>query len=757
MPIKYYNKTNLFHLFNNEISYLFTVLENGQLGQLYFGKRVKDKEDYGYLSERGHRDMQACPIEGNPYFSLEHIRQEYPAYGNGDMRYPAYEIETSDGSRIVNFTYKDHVVFAGKKKLPGLPATYVEQEKEASTLEITLEDELINSTIVLSYTIYEDRPVITRHARFQCDNDQGISLETAMSLCLDLPDKEYDMLYLAGAWSRERHVCERNLEYGTQGIYSMRGCSSHQFNPYLVLKRKNTNEQAGEAIGFHFIYSGDFLGQIEVDNFNVVRVLMGIHPNEFSWKMNKGESFTTPEVVMAYSDKGLGGLSLTYHNLFKDCLIRGYWKHKERPILINNWEATYFDFNEEKILQLAKAAAETGVELFVLDDGWFGTRNDSTSSLGDWYPNLEKLPDGITGLARKIGELGLKFGLWFEPEMVNENSELFRNHPDWVFGDRRRHLSKARGQYVLDFSKEEVVEYVYGLMKKVLSEAPVSYIKWDLNRAFSEVFSNERGKEYQGKARHKYILGTYSLYERLQKDFPEILFESCASGGARFDAGMLYYAPQAWASDNTDAVERIKIQYGSSMVYPICSIGSHVSAIPNEQVFRKESLSMRANVACFGTFGYELDITKLPADELQVIKKQIHFMKKYRKLIQFGDFYRLRSPFEHDYNTAAWMVVSNDKKEAMFAYYRILQRSESGYDKIKLMGLEEDTEYLVEEIRDSALEAEKLNAFKRYGSELLHMGISVSDYSSGMKQVAKEIQGDYLSRIYYLRAGNETS
>jgi alpha-galactosidase len=752
MPIKYYNKTNLFHLFNNEISYLFTVLENGQLGQLYFGKRVNDKEDYQYLSERGHRDMQACPIEGNPYFSLEHIRQEYPAYGNGDMRYPAYEIETCDGSRIVNFTYRSHTIFAGKKKLEGLPATYVEDDKEAVTLEITLEDKLINSSIVLSYTIYETRPVITRHVRYHCDHEEGISLETAMSMCLDLPDKEYKMLYLAGAWSRERHVCERNLEYGTQGIYSMRGCSSHQFNPYLVLKRKNTNEQTGEAIGFNFVYSGDFLGQVEVDNFNVVRVLMGIHPNEFKWKLNKGESFTTPEVVMAYSEKGLSGLSLTFHKLFKECLIRGTWKEKERPILINNWEATYFDFNEEKILHLAKAAAETGVELFVLDDGWFGTRNDSNSSLGDWYPNLEKLPDGITGLARKINDLGMKFGLWFEPEMVNENSELFKKHPEWVFGDRRRHLSKARGQYVLDFSKDEVVVYVYQLMKKVLSEAPVAYVKWDLNRAFSEVFSNDRDKEYQGKARHKYILGTYSLYERLRNDFPEVLFESCASGGARFDAGMLYYAPQAWASDNTDAVERIKIQYGSSMVYPLCSIGSHVSAIPNEQVFRKESLSMRANVAYFGTFGYELDLTKLEADEIEVIKKQIQFMKKYRRLIQFGDFYRLRSPFEHDNNTAAWIVVSEDKKEAILAYYRIFQKPESGYDKIELLGLEEDMEYLVHEIRDSALEAEKLTPYKRYGSELVNIGISVSDFSSGIKHIAKEIQGDYLSRIYYIRA-----
>ena len=751
MPIKYYKNTKIFHLFNKDISYLLTILENGQLGQLYFGKRVNDKEDYTYISERGHRDMQACPIEGNQYFSLEHIRQEYPAYGNGDMRYPAYEIERSDGSRIVEFTYKSHVIFFGKKSLKGLPCTYVENDKEAATLEITLEDKQLNSFIVLSYTIYENKPVITRHARFQCESKEGISLETAMSMCLDLPDMEYNMVFLAGAWSRERHVCERELQYGTQAIYSMRGCSSHQFNPFLMLKRKNADEQTGEVIGFNFVYSGDFLGQVEVDNFNVARVLMGIHPNEFSWKLNQGDSFTTPEVVMAYSQRGLNGLSLIYNDLFRRRLIRGVWKEKERPILINNWEATYFDFNEETILNIAKTAALAGVELFVLDDGWFGRRNDSNTSLGDWYPNLDKLPEGIAGLAKKINTLGMQFGLWFEPEMVNEDSDLFKKHPDWVFGDRRRHLSKARGQYVLDFSKEEVVDYVYQLMKKILSEVSITYIKWDLNRSFSEAYSNGRDRQKQGMARHKYILGMYSLYERLSNDFPEILFESCASGGARFDAGMLYYAPQAWASDDTDAVERIKIQYGSSMVYPICSIGSHVSTIPNKQVFRKESLGMRANVAYFGTFGYELDINDISADELEEIKNQIKFMKKYRKLIQFGNFYRLRSPFAGDKNTASWMVVSEDRKEAILAYYRILQKPESGYDRINLAGLIENEEYIVNEIRDSAPVKEYLGPFYRYGSELMNIGISVSDSSSGIKNVANEIQGDYLSRLFHIK------
>ncbi|MBS6560551.1 MAG: alpha-galactosidase [Clostridiales bacterium] len=744
MPIQFHLLSKEFHLYNDQISYIIKVLENGQLGHLYYGKHITDREDFGYLVEYARRDMAPCAFEGNTSFSLEHLKQEYPTFGSGDMRYSAFELEREDGSRVADFRYKEHVILKGKKSLDGLPAVYVESKEEADTLEIILEDQDLQMQLLLSYTIWKKLPVITKHAKFLCQGTEKITLLNCLSGCLDLPDKEYEMVELAGTWSRERHVHKRKLNYGIQGIYSMRGCSSHQFNPFLMLKREEATETQGEVLGFSLVYSGDFLAQVEVDNFDVTRVLLGIHPNEFRWELGQGEEFQTPELVMVYSDHGMNAMSQVYQELYRTRLARGYWRDRERPILINNWEATYFDFHEEKILQIAKKAKEIGVELFVLDDGWFGKRNIDNCSLGDWYPNLEKLPNGIAGLAKKIEELGLKFGLWFEPEMTNKDSDLFRAHPDWVLADIRRNYCHSRNQYVLDFSKEEVVEYIYQQMKKVLEEAPISYVKWDMNRSFSEVFSNGNGKAYQGKVRHKYILGVYSLYERLIQEFPHILFESCASGGARFDPGMLYYAPQAWTSDNTDAIDRIKIQYGSSYIYPISSIGSHVSASPNHQVFRNTPMEIRANVAYFGTFGYELDITKLPEEDIEKMKEQVAFMKEHRTLIQQGRFYRLKSPFEN--NSSAWMVVSEDQTEALMAYFRVLQPAQGKFERIYLNGLKEDSLYEIQEFFGA-----KKEVTTHYGDELMYAGFSVSDVSSGLAGVAREQQGDYFSRLFYLR------
>ena len=556
------------------------------------------------------------------------------------------------------------------------------------------------------------------------------------------------MVELAGTWSRERHPHTRELNYGVQSVYSMRGCSSHQFNPFLMLKRKNADEFSGEVLGFSLVYSGDFLAQVEVDNFDVTRVVLGIHPNEFRWELKQGESFQTPEMVMVYSENGMNGMSQVYHELYRTRLARGTWRDKERPILINNWEATYFDFNEEKILDIAKKAKDIGVELFVLDDGWFGKRNWDNCSLGDWYPNLEKLPNGITGLAKKIEEMGMKFGLWFEPEMTNKDSDLYREHPDWLLADTRRQYCHSRNQYVLDFSKKEVVDHIHAQMRAILKDAPVSYVKWDMNRAFSEVFSNGNGRSWQGKVRHKYILGVYDLYERLTGEFPEILFESCASGGARFDPGMLYYAPQAWTSDNTDAIDRIKIQYGTSYVYPISSIGSHVSAAPNHQVFRDTPLETRANVAFFGTFGYELDITKLPEDEIEKMQEQISLMKEHRKLIQQGVFTRLESPFEG--NNSAWQVASEKKDEVLMAYFRLLEPAQGKFERIYLKGLEETAKYSVRECFGA-----HMDCGEHYGDELMYAGLSVSDCSAGIPMLAREQQGDYFSRLFYLKKVEE--
>lgn len=739
MPIIYNEKTREFHLYNQEISYIIKILDNDQPGQLYYGKRLTHREDFSHLFEYAMRDMSPYAFEGNSTFSLENIKQEYPTFGCGDMRFPAYEIERENGSHVVEFVYKEHKIYDGKPKLEGLPATYVESDDEAQTLELVLEDTSINTRIVLLYTIYEAFPVIARSVRFECDSDEKITLLSAMSACVDLPDKDYEMIDLAGVWARERHVRRHKLDYGIQSIYSMRGCSSYQFNPFLALARENADEFQGQVYGFSLVYSGNFLAQTEVDNYDTARVLMGIHPNGFKWTLGKGESFQTPEMVMVYSEAGLNGMSQTFHKLYRTRLARGTWRDKVRPILINSWEAFYFDFDAPKLLGLADAATDLGMELFVLDDGWFGKRDDSTSSLGDWYPNEEKLKGTLKELAEKINAKGLKFGLWIEPEMTNKDSDLYRAHPDWLLAEQGKRICHSRTQYVLDFSKKEVREYIGDMLENLLAEVPVSYIKWDMNRTFSEVFSNGNDREYQGKVCHKYILGVYELYERLTSRFPHVLFESCASGGARFDPGMLYYAPQGWTSDDTDAIERLKIQYGTSMVYPVSCMGSHVSASPNHQTNRVTPLETRADVAYFGTFGYELDLLKLGEEDKAEIRRQIAFMKEKRDLIQKGTFYRLKSPFEG--NETAWMIVSEDQKKALVGYYRVMQPVNVGFKRLKLKGLKEDTCYKVSGY-----------AYDCYGDELMQVGMILSDSASGVWKKGVNDKGDFQAEVFEIVA-----
>lgn len=741
MPIKFHSESRVFHLYNNEISYIFKVIDNEQLGQLYYGKHLTDRVDFDHLFEYASRDMAPYSFEGDSTFSLEHIKQEYPAFGSGDMRYPAFEIELENGSKIVEFRYQSHRIYGGKPKLPGLPATYTDRDEEAVTLEVVMRDSYIRMQMVLTYTIYEELPVICKNTRFICEEDapSSVTLLRALSGCMDLPDSNYEMLELAGAWAREREIKTRTLDRGIQGVYSMRGSSSYQFNPFLALKRPNADEFNGEVIGFSLVYSGSFLAQVEVDNYDVARVTMGIHPDQFRWLLKSGESFQTTEMVMVYSDKGLNKMSQTYHKLYRTRLVRGYWRDRERPILINNWEATYFDFNERKLLKLAEKASDLGIELFVLDDGWFGKRNDDTSSLGDWYPNEVKLGGSLKQLAERITALGMQFGIWIEPEMVNKDSDLYRSHPDWVLAEVGRHMCHSRNQYVLDFTRAEVRDYILQMLESLLQEVPISYVKWDMNRTISEAYSNGNDRIYQGQVYHKYILGVYQLYDRLTTRFPSILFESCASGGARFDPGMLYYAPQTWTSDNTDAVCRLKIQYGTSLVYPLSSIGSHVSASPNHQTSRLVPIETRADTAYFGTFGYEMDLTSLYDSDLDKIKSQVLFMKAHRKLLQQGTFYRLKSPF--DGNETAWMVVTENQQEAIVGYYRILQPINIGFMRLVLAGLNSKYKY-----RISGYE------YECYGDELMAVGMIISDFSSGVQTADETKKGDFISRVFYLEA-----
>ncbi len=730
MPIYFKEKSQTFHLQNQSVSYIFKILRNGQLGHLYFGKRLTDREHFDQLFTSYPRPATAYVYEGEETFSLDLIPQEFPAFGTTDFREPAMHVYQEDGSRVTQFTYETHHIEKGKPMIPGLPATYTEGPEEATTLTVHLTDEHLDGRLKLSYTLYEGRPVITRHASISNLGRSVLSLQRFLSASVDFIDSEFDMVQLSGAWSRERHVVNRPLMSGIQKITSTRGTSSAQQNPFLALKRPWTTEHEGEVYGFSFVYSGNFHAQVEVDHYQSARISIGLQPFDFSWRLESGESFHTPEVVMVFSDNGLNGMSQSYHELYRNRLARGTWRDRSRPTVINNWEATYFQFDEKKLLDVAKEASDLGIEMFVLDDGWFGKRNNDKTSLGDWFVNDKKLPNGLDGLSKKLKSLGLLFGLWFEPEMISKESQLFKSHPEWLIQVPDRHLSHGRFQYVLDFSRTEVIDYIYEKMAKILSESNVDYVKWDMNRNLTEIGSLSLPPNRQQELPHRYILGVYELYERLINAFPTILFESCASGGARFDPGMLYYAPQAWASDDTDAVERLKIQYGSSYVYPLSSIGAHVSAVPNHQTGRITSLEMRAAAAYYGVFGYELDLTALTQKEKEAVKQQLIYYKKYRELFQKGTFYRLYSPFQGDRNGTGWMVVDEKKNNAIVSYYQTLSIPNPPVFKVKLTGIDPEKSYFIQEL-----------GFEAYGDELMYAGIQLPD---------KRHKGDFQSYTWTL-------
>ncbi|EJT6665178.1 alpha-galactosidase [Clostridium perfringens] len=733
MPIIFHKELKEFHLYNKEISYIIHILPNGHVGNLYFGKKIDPYKTYNHLFEGIYRPLAAYVYEEDNKFSLQNTRQEYPTFGLSDFRKGAFLIKQENGSEISDFKYESHKIIEGKLKLKGLPQTYVENKEDATTLEITLLDEVIKSKLKLYFTIFEDRAVITRSASFLNLSNKSINIEKAMSFNLDLPDSNYNMIQLNGAWGRERHVYDRSIKEGTQGFYSLKGASSAEFNPFLALRRSNTDEFSGEVIGFSLVYSGNFMAEIDVDTYNQTRIMMGIHPDRFSWSLNLDEEFYTPEVVIVYSDKGLNYMSQVYHSLYRECLMRGKWKNSVRPILLNSWEALSFSIDEEKIKELATNASKLGVELFVLDDGWFGKRNNDNAGLGDWTVNKEKFPNGLNEIIEYINKLGMDFGIWIEPEMVNKESELYRSHPDWIIHDPNRKPSHTRNQYTLDFSRDEVVDHIYNQIEKLLSDYNISYVKWDMNRYITECYSKDKGANLQGTVYHNYILNVYKLYDKLTTRFPNILFESCSSGGARFDPGMLYYAPQTWTSDNTDAIERIKIQYGSSLVYPLISMGSHVSESPNQQVFRETALETRANVAYFGNLGYELDVNNLSNVEKEEIKKQIQFYKENREVFQFGEFYRIKNPYNN--NISAWMVKSNDEKTIILGCYKLLNHANEGKERVKLFGLDKDGDYKL------SYPYEK--EFK--GDELMNVGISMNDdyfCNSG---------NDFSSVLYLLR------
>jgi alpha-galactosidase len=739
MPIEWDPEARQFHLHNDHLSYVVAVLDNGALGGLHVGSPL--------TPGRSYRHLGPAPFSGFTNRLGEPVALEYPTTGGGDYRIPALGVVHPDGSTVVELAYAGHRIDPGKPAIPGLPSTYVEAADEADTLEVDLVDAPSRSAVTLVYTIFRDRPIVARHARIENRGAGVLRLTTAMSASLDLPDHDWRFVHLSGTWARERHVRERRLELGRQSISSTRGSSSHQHNPFVGLPRSSTTEEHGEAIGVALVYSGNFLAEVEAEPLGTARLRIGIEPDTFGWRLDPGETFATPEAVVGYSDRGLGALSDAFHGLFRERLARGVWRDRPRPILVNNWEGTYFDFDEQRLLAMATVARDLGIELFVLDDGWFGARDDDTTSLGDWVVDRRKLPDGIDGLARKIEDLGLRFGLWIEPEMVSRQSRLFEAHPDWAIGIPGRDRSEGRQQYVLDMARPEVVDHLFRALSDVLGGAPISYVKWDMNRPITEPFSPELPADRQGEFFHRYTLGVYELYRRLTEAFPEVLFESCAGGGGRFDAGLLAYAPQAWTSDDTDAIERLRIQWGTSLAYPLSSMGAHVSAVPNHQVGRITPLATRAAVAFFGVLGYELDTTALTDRERAEIADQVAFYSANRGVLQRGRFLRLRSPFAGEGNETAWMCVSEDARHAIVGFYQALSRPASGAERLRLRGLDPSFAYRVTvwpAIDDGISRA---NALIRGGDDLMQAGLRLE--SSTEETVAR---GDFWARIFVLDA-----
>ncbi|MCI6853232.1 MULTISPECIES: alpha-galactosidase [Limosilactobacillus] len=710
MSIHVNEEHKLFHLQTAKTSYIFKILENGNAGQLYYGPQIPVKKDYPNLASREEHDCTNTLTVDQSDFQLELIKQEYAGLGKGDYRYPAYQITYPNGSRTSEFEYTGYEVADGKERLKNMPSAFDDQGDDSQTLTVTFKDELANLVLQLHYTVFEKEDVIVRSATFINHGQEAVTLDRALSLQLDLPDHDYDMLQFSGSWARERHLIRTPLRSGIQSIGSLRVASSHQQNPFFALARPHTDNHQGAAFGFNFIYSGNFIDSVEVDQFDTTRVLVGINPDDFGWKLANGESFQTPEAVMTYTSDGLNQMSQQLGAFYQDHLINQHFAHQDRPILINNWEATFMDFNEAKLMKIVDQADKLGIEMFVLDDGWFGHRDDDKSSLGDWFVDQKKFSNGISGFADRVHDKGMKFGLWFEPEMISIDSKLYEKHPDWMIATPGRQGTPARNQYVLDMTRQEVVDYLFEHMSAIIKQTKLDYIKWDMNRNITEMYGAKLPADQQLEFPHRYILGVYQLYARLTEAFPKVLFESCASGGGRFDLGMMYYAPQAWCSDDTDAVERIKIQDGTSYGYTQNMWGAHVSAVPNDQVGRLTSLDTRAAVAYFGDFGYELDITKMAADELATIKKQVAFYKQYRHLFQFGKFYRLDNPDTNNDNVYGWQVVNEDRSEAILTRFQILNGANPAYIRVYFAGLDPEATYTVNDGEEHFSGAELMDA-----------------------------------------------
>ncbi len=702
MAIFFDEAKKIFKLDTKTSSYIFQIYKENYLVHLYYGAKIPDNNVEGLCDRDGFASFNPENENILRVFSPDLAPMEYPCEGAGDFRISALSIKAPSGNTATDVRYVSHKIYNGKPSLEGLPATYTNNDSEAQTLEILTYDKVTDAYVTLLYTAFEDYGIITRSVKVENKSDKVFDIERVYSCCVDFHDMNYNMIHLYGRWNKERTVATRHLEHGRQSVASKRGSSSHNHNPFVAIADDKANEDYGEVYGFNLVYSGNFSCDIEVDALCATRLIMGINPESFSWKLEPGESFQSPEVVMAYSDEGIGGMSREYHRFYRNNLVRGEWKNKKRPLLINSWEGAGFDFDDDKLVSFAERAKEMGMEMLVMDDGWFGKRNDDTTSLGDWWVNEEKLKGGLKSLIDRVNALGLKFGIWYEPEMISPESELYKKHPDWCIHVEGRDKSIARTQYVLDMSRKDARDYVFDQMYSVISQNNIDYVKWDFNRNITEAGSVLLPADRQKEIFHRFILGTYEVMDRLTKAFPHLLIENCSGGGGRFDPGMLYYSPQIWCSDNTDAIERLTIQFGTSLCYPASAMGAHVSAK------NRTSLKTRANVAMWGTFGYELDPNKLTAEEKEEVKREIADYHKYYDLIHNGDLYRITNPTDDNFR-CTWEFVSPDKKEALVTSV-VMRMRERQTLFLKLKGLDKNKMYMDEDTKEIYSGALLMNA-----------------------------------------------
>ncbi len=739
MGIAYLAAERVFQLDTPNTTYLIGIVgTEGFLGHLYYGKKLNSVQGAESLFRLEEPPYTPDTNARERLDFLDTFPTEYSGHGVGDFRESSIRVKDKNGHSAVQLFYVSHEIYRGKRALEGLPATFG-SEDQVTTLVITCEDPVLKLRARLSYSVFQDTDCIARSVSFENAGDDALYLEKAMSMCLDMDNRDFQVCSLHGSWGRERHIEWNRLGRGSFRVASLRGESSQQEHPFLALASPDITQEQGEVYGFHFVYSGNFLAQAQVSQFDSVRVVMGINPEDFCWKLEAGEGFQAPEAILIYSCRGLDFMTQNLHDLYRSHLIRSPYLHRKRPVLINNWEGTYFDFDEKKLLEIAKESAALGIEMLVMDDGWFGNRFDDARALGDWRVNEEKLKGGLKALVDQVNGLGMKFGMWFEPEMISGDSDLYRAHPDWAFALPDREPCRHRNQYVLDISRREVRDCILERMFAVLHSANVEYVKWDMNRSLSDVAGIGLPKDRQGEIYHRYVLGMYEMQERLIAEFPDLLLENCSAGGARFDPGMLYYSPQIWCTDDTDAIERLAIQEGTAMLYPLSAMGAHVSVCPNHATGRVTPFATRGNVALAGTFGYELDMTKLKPEDKELVRGQVALYHRFNDLIREGVYHRLASLREnHDYD--CFQICSRDGGEALVFYIEGMKRPNQRSRFQRLRGLEGEALYriCVADPKEAGLLQDTGNIMS--GDVLMNAGIKL-----------ERLWGDFGSRILYLK------